>query len=60
MDRRHRIASIALGLVVSTGAAALDVNVVGLFPNKAVVQIEGDALQTLSVGQKTRDDIVLL
>ncbi len=60
MDRRHRIASIALGLLVSTGAAALDVNVVGLFPNKAVVQIEGDALQTLSVGQKTRDDIVLL
>jgi hypothetical protein len=37
MDRRHRIASIALGLLVSTAAAALDVNVVGLFPNKVVV-----------------------
>ena len=60
MDRRHRIASIALGLLVSTGAAALDVNVVGLFPNKAVVQIEGGALRTLSVGQKTRDAIILL
>ena len=60
MNRRHRIASIAIGLLVSTGATALDVNVVGLFPNKAVVQIEGGALQTLSVGQKTRDDIVLL
>ena len=60
MDRRHRIASIALGLLVSTGAAALDVNVVGLFPNKAVVQIEGGALRTLTVGQKTRDDIILL
>jgi aspartyl protease family protein len=60
MDRRHRIASIALGLLVSTGAPALDVNVVGLFPNKAVVQIEGGALRTLSVGQKTRDDIILL
>jgi len=60
MDRRHRIASIALGLLVSTGATALDVNVVGLFPNKAVVQIEGGALRTLSVGQKTRDDIILL
>src|SRR6202140_4326885 len=60
VDRRHRIASIALGLLVSTGAAALDVNVVGLFPNKAVVQIEGGALRTLSVGQKTRDDIILL
>ena len=60
MNRRHRIASIAIGLVVSTGATALDVNVVGLFPNKAVVQIDGGALQTLSVGQKTRDGIVLL
>jgi aspartyl protease family protein len=60
MDPRHRIASIAIGLLVSTGATALDVNVVGLFPNKAVVQIEGGVLQTLSVGQKTRDDIILL
>ena len=57
---RHRIATMALGLLVSTGATALDVNVVGLFPNKAVVQIEGRALQTLSVGQKTRDGIILL
>jgi aspartyl protease family protein len=60
MDIRHRIASIALGLLVSTCATALDVNVVGLFPNKAVVQIEGGRLQTLSVGQKTRDDISLV
>jgi len=60
MNRLHRIASIAIGLLVSTSAAALDVNVVGLFPNKAVVQIDGGALQTLSVGQKTRDDIILL
>ena len=60
MNSRHSIASIALGLLVSTGATALDVNVVGLFPNKAVVQIEGGALQTLSVGQKTRDNIILL
>jgi aspartyl protease family protein len=60
MDRRH-IASIAAGLLlVSTGAVALDVNVVGLFPNKAVVQIDGGALQTLSVGQKTREGIVLV
>lgn len=59
MNSRHLIASIAIGLLVSTGAAALDVNVVGLFPNKAVVQIEGGALQTLSVGQKMRDIILL-
>jgi aspartyl protease family protein len=60
MNHRHRIASIAIGMLVSTGATALEVNVVGLFPNKAVVQIEGGGLQTLSVGQKTRDDITLL
>ena len=60
MDRRQRFASIVAGLLVSTGALALDVNVVGLFPNKAVVQIDGGSLQTLSVGQKTREGIVLL
>ncbi len=60
MDPRHLIASIVVGLLVSNGAAALDVNVVGLFPNKAVVQIDGGALQTLSVGQKTRDGILLV
>jgi aspartyl protease family protein len=60
MNRRRCLASIALGLLLSTGVSALEINVVGLFPNKAVVQIEGGALRTLSVGQKTRDDIVLL
>lgn len=60
MNPHHRIASITIGLLVSTCAAALDVNVVGLFPNKAVVQIEGGALQTLSVGQKTRDEVMLV
>ena len=59
MDR-HQIAAIVAGLLVSAGAAALDVNVVGLFPNKAVVQIDGGALQTLSVGQKNRDGIILV
>jgi aspartyl protease family protein len=54
------LASIALGLLASTGATAMDINVVGLFPNKAVVQIEDGALRTLSVGQKIRDDIILL
>ena len=60
MARSHRIASIALGLLVSTGATALDVNVVGLFPNKAVVQIDGGALQTLSVGQKSIEGVLLV
>jgi aspartyl protease family protein len=60
MHRRHRIAAIVVGLLISSGSAALDVNVVGLFPNKAVVQIDGGALQTLSVGQKTREGITLV
>jgi aspartyl protease family protein len=60
MKHHHRIASIALGLLVSTGAAALDVNLVGLFPNKALIQIEGGAMRTLAVGEKTRDNVTLL
>jgi len=60
MSAHHRIASIALGLLVSTAAAALDINVAGLFPNKALVQIDGGRLQTLSVGQKTRYDVTLV
>ena len=60
MNRRQRVASIFVGLLVSSGACALDVNVVGLFPNKAVVQIDGGALQTLAVGQKSREGVVLV
>ena len=60
IDLRHRIASIVLGLLASTGAGALDVNVVSLFPNKAVVQIDGGVPQTLSVGQKTIEGVVLV
>jgi len=60
MDCRHSIASIVLGLLVSAGAAATDVTVAGLFPNKAVVQIDGGTLQTLSVGQKTATGVTLV
>jgi len=60
MDAVHRIVSMVFGLLASTAATAVDVSVVGLFPNKALVQIDGGGLKTLSVGQKTRDGIVLL
>lgn len=60
MNRRLLLVLLTIGLLVSTGAGALDINVVGLFPNKAVVQIDGGGLQTLSVGQKTREGIVLV
>jgi aspartyl protease family protein len=58
--RRYRVAAMVGALLLSAGAAAMDVNVVGLFPNKAVVQIDGGALQTLSIGQKTAEGVVLL
>lgn len=57
---RFCVASTIFGVLLATGAGATDVNVVGLFPNKAVVQIDGGALQTLSVGQKTAEGIVLV
>jgi hypothetical protein len=45
VNRRHRIASIALGLLVSTGATALDINVVGLFPNNRMdIRREGSIM----------------
>ncbi len=55
-----RVAGLACALALSSGAAAIDVNVVGLFPSKAVVQIDGGKLQTLSVGQKTAEGVALV
>jgi aspartyl protease family protein len=57
---RPRCGSILGGLLLATGALAMDVNVVGLFPNKAVIQIDGGALKTLSVGQKTAEGVLLV
>ena len=60
MNLRRRLASLAFGLLVPGAACALDVNVVGLFTNKAVVQIDGGALQTLAIGQKSAEGVVLV
>jgi aspartyl protease family protein len=60
VDRGRRIACVVCALLLSGSASALDVNVVGLFPNKALVQIDGGALQTLSVGQRSREGAVLV
>ena len=68
MDCRHSMASTPfglllgplLGLLASAGALATDITVVGLFPNKAAVQIDGGTLQTLSVGQKTSTGVTLM
>jgi aspartyl protease family protein len=56
---RHCIA--CLGLVFcAVPALATDVNVVGLFPGKAVVSINGGQPRTLSAGQKTDEGVVLI
>ena len=52
--------AFVIGLFISGSAIALDVNVVGLFPNKAVVQIDGGPLQTVAAGQKTREGVLLV
>lgn len=59
----RRMAAATLGLVllsVMSAATAASVNVVGLFPGKALVSINGGAPRTLAVGQKTPDGITLV
>ena len=55
-----RLVVLAAGLLLAPVAGATDITVSGLFPNKAVVQINGGVLQILTVGQKTRDGVTLL
>lgn len=57
---RFLFASAVFGFLLSATAAAMDVNVVGLFPSKAVVQIDGGRLQTLSIGQQSAEGVVLV
>ena len=56
----HRLISISVGLLVSASTGATDIKVAGLFTNKALVQIDGGPLRTLSVGQKTAEGVVLV
>jgi len=60
VNRIERLATILTGLLLPAGAPATDVAVSGLFTNKAVVQIDGGPLQTLSVGQKTKQGVLLI
>ena len=55
-----RFLALALGILWYAGSRAADIAVVGLFPSKAVIQIDGGAVQTLAVGQKTADGIALV
>ncbi|MBI2294580.1 MAG: TIGR02281 family clan AA aspartic protease, partial [Betaproteobacteria bacterium] len=47
-------------LLLAGSAAAVDINVVGLFPNKAVVSINGGKPRTLSVGETTPEGVRLI
>ena len=58
MNRKSLIA--IAGLFAAASASATDITVSGLFTNKAVVQIDGGQLQTLSIGQKTPQGVVLV
>ncbi|HET9577074.1 MAG TPA: TIGR02281 family clan AA aspartic protease [Usitatibacter sp.] len=52
---------VAAVLIAAAGPAwATDVNVIGLFPGKAVVVIDRGAPRTLAVGQRTPEGVLLL
>ncbi|HSB49310.1 MAG TPA: TIGR02281 family clan AA aspartic protease [Burkholderiales bacterium] len=57
----HIVRAIILPLLLgASGAAAVDINVVGLTTGKAVVSIEGGKPRTLSVGQVTPEGVKLI
>lgn len=58
MNRLHCIAGVLL--ISGFPAHATDINVVGLLPNKALVQIDGARPRTLSLNQKTPEGVTLL
>ena len=56
-----KIRALWLGLLaLPAGALATEVNVIGVFPGKAVVTINRGAPRTLSIGQKTAEGVVLI
>jgi aspartyl protease family protein len=56
-----KIPALMLALALAPGAArATDVNVIGLFPGKAVVTINRGAPRTLAVGDKTAEGVTLI
>jgi aspartyl protease family protein len=57
---RYRRWITLAAIIIAAPALAFEVRVIGLFPNKAVVQTNGGAVRTLSVGQKTADGVLLV
>lgn len=58
MFLRHLVPVLALA--ASPGAGATDVNVIGLFPGKAVVVINRGAPRTLAAGQRSPEGVLLV
>lgn len=56
----HRFLFAAAAAAFPALCHATDVNVIGLFPGKAVVVIDRGAPRTLSVGQRTAEGVLLL
>lgn len=55
----HRVIPM-LALLLSTGSQAADISVVGLFPGKAVLIVDGGAPRTYSPGAKIGEDAKLV
>ena len=51
---------ISLLAALAPPALAVDVTVVGVFPGKAVMQINGGSPRTLAVGQRTSEGVALM
>src|SRR5579859_4692343 len=56
----HRFLFAAAALALPALSHATDVNVIGLFPGKAVIVIDRGAPRTLSVGQRSPEGVLLV
>lgn len=55
-----RLLAVVTGVLLAPVAGAADVTVVGLFPSKVVVQVDGGPLRTLAPGQKTPEGVLVV
>ncbi len=60
MKRTDFMAWLGVLLTLPAAAFATDLNVVGLFSNKALVSIDGSPPRTMTVGQRTADGVTLV
>jgi aspartyl protease family protein len=51
---------LAAAALAATSAAAVEVNIIGLFPGKAVVVVDRGAPRTMSVGQRSAEGVLLV